>query len=133
MITFISVGVVFEELSRLAFVSRRRKRVKKESRGFSKDCGKYVGEENIIAGHLVHGTGELLERDENAVARCFCCEARYHLEHSDHPSEIGLNKQENDPVVYGHVNQLNEVECAQLIAEFPLLWDGVLKRLKRYE
>lgn len=126
----VSVGLILE-IQKLAFSRQVRNRIKDAANGWCHDCQTEVGTEKLIAAHLLHGTAKQLDKECNGVARCYFCEAQYHLRHADCPSEIGLRKQDNDSITYGHMNSLAEEQRAFLIRTFPEQWSGIVKRLDK--
>jgi hypothetical protein len=120
-------------IATMAFSAKVRDRIKEGANGRCQDCDAEVGNNHLIAAHIIHGSSAQHDKVANGVARCEKCEARYHLQHADCPQTIGLCKTDNDAVVYGHVRHLDPYEREILISEFPHAWAGVLKRLKKVE
>ncbi len=110
-----------------AFSRDISRKIKKESNGVCANCEANVGTQNLIAAHYIHGENT----KSNGRALCKKCETEYHLANADNPYAIGLNREENDSVIYGHVLQLSLADQREIILRHPSKWSSVLKRLDR--
>ncbi len=126
-IEYVLIATALLYVSSRAFPKEIRNKIKKESEGVCSQCSKEVGVQNLIASHYIHGKNSR----SNGRALCKKCETEYHLSHADSPQIIGLNKKQNDPVVYGHVLQLPPSDQVELINRHPTQWENVLNRLDR--
>ena len=113
-------------LSQCAFTPKQRKIIK--SSGVCARCEIQVGSRTLIAAHINHERDESYNRLENGIPHCKYCETEYHLMHAFAPQEIGLRRVDNDATIFGHMNELNEVQRNELISEYPEEWDRVCQR-----
>lgn len=121
--------VLIELISTCSFPGGISRRVKEKANGYCSACGKKVGKNNLIAGHIIHGKEN--NKIKNAIAHCPCCEAEHHLKHAHDPQAIGLSVEDNDATTNGHIRRLNEEEAQKLISQYQGQWQGVLERLNK--
>lgn len=129
LISSLTSSMLVAALVWMEFPTHIANRIKERAEGKCESCGKHVGKEKLIAGHLKH------KRDDhdirNGRAHCMLCEARYHVSHlGSDSSKIGLRRSENASESWHWWLQLSKEDKSILEKEYP---DKIARLKERFE
>lgn len=103
-----------------SFSDASSREIKRFARGTCQNCGKHVGENNLIAAHYNHDKSKRsYDSPENGRALCAQCEARYHITSVGNAKCIGMSERDNLTVAWGHFWNLDADERDEVLHLFP--------------